>query len=131
MKHKDIYVNISHFLDYSWRYNFKQLKYAGLDHVLQPRTNILTFWHAAALCRFLCDQQNNKCPFYPKQHTSFLHCKKKLHKIPMWTMDNGGTNQTTWGSKNSYSLVFCFSATVFNIGIWRIPTCLFYSVLLL
>ena len=37
-------------------------------------------------------------------------------------VDNGGANQTTWGSENSYSHVVWFCATVVNIGIWRIPT---------
>jgi hypothetical protein len=43
-------------------------------------------------------------------------------------VDNGGANQTTWGSENFYSHVVWFCATVVNIGIWRIPTWLFYSV---
>ncbi len=43
-------------------------------------------------------------------------------------VDNGGANQTTWGSENSYSHVVWFCATVVSIGVWRIPTWLFYSV---
>ncbi len=40
-------------------------------------------------------------------------------------MDNGGANQTTWGSENSCSHVFWHCASVVNIGIWRIPIYLF------
>jgi hypothetical protein len=40
-------------------------------------------------------------------------------------VDNGGANQTTWGSENSYSHVVWFCATVVNIGNWRSPTWLF------
>jgi hypothetical protein len=43
-------------------------------------------------------------------------------------VDNGGANQTTWRSENSYSHVVWFCATVVSIGVWRIPTWLFYSV---
>ncbi len=43
-------------------------------------------------------------------------------------VDNGGTNQTTWGSENSYSHVLWFCATVVNIGIWRIPAWGFFAV---
>jgi hypothetical protein len=45
-------------------------------------------------------------------------------------VDNGGANQTTWGSENSCFHVVWFCATLVNIGIWRIPTWLFYSVAL-
>jgi hypothetical protein len=43
-------------------------------------------------------------------------------------VDNGGTNQTTLGSENSYFHALRFCATVVNIAIWHIPTWLFYSV---
>jgi hypothetical protein len=43
-------------------------------------------------------------------------------------VDNSGANQTMWGSENFYSHVVWFCATVVSIGIWRIPTWLFYSV---
>jgi hypothetical protein len=57
-------------------------------------------------------------------------CVSYTVKKAAWNSDveNGGANQTTWGSENSYSHVFWFCATVVNIGIWRIPTWLFYSV---
>jgi hypothetical protein len=43
-------------------------------------------------------------------------------------VDNVGANQTTQGSENSCFHVVWFCATVVNIGVWRIPRWLFYSV---
>jgi hypothetical protein len=55
-----------------------------------------------------------------------MHCKKSFAKFFFYIMeasrnsdvDNGGANQTTWGSENSYSHVVWFCATVVNIGIF-------------
>jgi hypothetical protein len=54
-----------------------------------------------------------------------VHCKKAARNSDV---DNGGANQTTWRSENSYFHVLWFCATVVNIGIWRIPTWLFFTV---
>jgi hypothetical protein len=43
-----------------------------------------------------------------------LHCKKASGNSDV---DNGGANQTTWGSENSYSHVVWFCATVVSIGV--------------
>ncbi len=66
---------------------------------------------AVVQCRY-----ENLCAW---SHVHPLHCKKASRNSDV---DNGGANQTTWGSENSYSHVVWFCATVVNIGIWRIPT---------
>jgi hypothetical protein len=53
----------------------------------------------------------------------YIHTVKKASQNS--DVENGGANQTTWGSENSYSNVVWFCATVVNIGIWCIPTWLF------
>jgi hypothetical protein len=57
------------------------------------------------------------------QGTVFMYTVKKA--LRYFDVDNGGANQTTWGSENFYSHVVWFCATVVSIGIWRIPTWLF------
>ncbi len=79
------------------------------------------------------DEEQNICsvnldprPHYIRGHVTIYTVKKASGNSDV---DNGGANQTTWGSENFYSHVVWFCATVVNIGIWRIPTWLFYSVL--
>jgi hypothetical protein len=55
-----------------------------------------------------------------------VHRKKKASRNS--DVDNDGANQTRWTSESSYSHVLWFCTTVVSIGIWRIPTWLFYSV---
>ncbi len=66
------------------------------------------------------------CTYVSKMY-SRIHCKKAARNSDL---DIGGANQTKWGSENSHFYVLWFCATVANIGIWRIPTWLFYSVFL-
>ncbi len=66
----------------------------------------------------------------PKEYNT-IHCKKETRNSDVC---NGGANQTTWGSDNSYFHgvhVVWFCATVVNIGIWRFPTWLFLQCLIL
>jgi hypothetical protein len=70
--------------------------------------------------------QGTTVVFHHTKLCSELYTIKKASQNSV--VDNGGANQTTWGSENSYSHVVWFCATVIDIEIWHIPTWLFYSV---
>jgi hypothetical protein len=75
----------------------------------------------------------------PDLERSHQHCKKQaavyitgrdhtlLKKAARNSdVDKCGAHQTTWGSKNSFSYVLWFCATVVHIGIRHIPAWLFF-----